>query len=69
MKQDRVMVVLQVIAAARQNIEEAKRIVDDEALQVGDRNIIDHAIATITSEVDMLTRTFGDMLEDPTKRE
>lgn len=63
------MTVLQVISAARQNIEEGKRIVDEDALQVGDRNIIDHAIATITSELEMLSRTFREMLEDPTKRE
>lgn len=62
------MVVLELITSARQNIDEAKRIVDEETLQVGDRNIIDHAIATLTSEVDMLSRTFREILEDPTKQ-
>jgi hypothetical protein len=67
MKRDAVMMVLQIVATARQNVEEAKRFVDEEALQVGDRNIIDHAIATITSEMDILAQTLRDMLEDPTK--
>jgi hypothetical protein len=67
MKRDVVMTVLQVLATARQNVDEAKRIVDEEALQVGDRNIIDHAMATITSEMDILAQTLRDILEDPTK--
>ena len=69
MKRDVVMAVLQTVATARQNVEETKRIVDEEALQVGDRNIIDHAIATIIGEMDVLAQTLKDMLEDVTKNE
>lgn len=63
------MTVIQIVAAASQNTDEMKKIVDDEALQVGDRNIVDHAIATIASEIEMLSRTFRDILDDPTKSE
>ena len=69
MKRDGVLTVLQILTTARENVEEVKRIVDAEALQVGDRNVIDHAIATITGEMDMLTQTLRGILEDPTKNE
>lgn len=69
MKRDAIMTVIQIVAAASQNTDEMKKIVDDEALQVGDRNIVDHAIATIASEIEMLSRTFRDILDDPTKSE
>jgi hypothetical protein len=69
MKRDAILTVLQIVATVRQNGEEMKKIVDDEALQVGDRNVVDHAIATLTNEIEMLSRTFRDMLEDPTKSE
>lgn len=62
-------VALQLIATARRNIEETTKIVDEEALQVGDRNVLAQSIATIASELDVLARTFRDMLDDPTKSE
>lgn len=67
MTREKVTGVLQIVEIAQQSIEEVRRIVDEEALQVGDRNILDHSIATITSELEIVRRTFGDMLEDPTK--
>jgi hypothetical protein len=69
MKRDAIETMLQLVATARQNADEMARIVSDEALQVGDRNVIEHALATIASEVEMLSRTFKDMVEDPTKNE
>lgn len=69
MKRDAIEKMLQLVATTQRNADEMARIVGDEALQVGDRNVIDHAIATIANEVAMLSRTFKDMVEDPTKNE
>ena len=61
------MQVLDVVRVMREGAEGLRRIVDAEALQVSDRNIIDHSVATISSEVEVLRRTLSDMLDDPTK--
>ncbi|MEO8381769.1 MAG: hypothetical protein ABI779_19055 [Acidobacteriota bacterium] len=69
MKRETVTAVLQRLRAIRANVDETRKIIDEEGLQVGDRNIIDHALATVISEVDVLSRTLGDMLADPSKIE
>lgn len=69
MKRDTVTTALQVVANARQSIEELRAIVDGEALRVSDRHLIDQAISTIAGEMEALTQTLGQMLEDPTKSE
>lgn len=67
MNRDTILALLQLVETIWLNVEEAKRTVDGDALQVSDRHIIDHSIATIMSEVAVLARTFAGMLEDPTK--
>ena len=67
MKRETVMQVLDLVKVMREGADELRRIVDAEALQVGDRNVIDHSVATISSEVEVLRQTLSDMLVDHTK--
>jgi len=69
MKRETVLAVLQLVSSMRESVEEAGHIVDEEALQVGDRNIIDHSLNTIGDEIEVLSRTFSDMLADPSRIE
>lgn len=52
---------------ARQNVDEMKRIIDAEALQAGERNIVGHAVATMTAEIVALSTALRVMLENPAK--
>jgi hypothetical protein len=69
MKRETVMAALQLVGAMRGSLEETHRLVDAEALQVGDRNLIDGSLTTIENEIRVLSRTFEDMLNDETKIE
>lgn len=69
MKRESVERMLQLLAFMRTKLDELRQIADEEALQVGDRNLIDRQISAIGDEVEVLLRTLSDMLDDPTKFE
>ena len=67
MERETVIALLQLVGRMCHDLDDVRRIIDAEALQVGDRNMIDHALTTITGEVEVLSRTLSDMLTDPSK--
>ena len=69
MQRKTVTAILQSVGAIRRSVDEVRRRLDVEALQVGDRSMIERALDTINGEFDVLERTFSDMLADPTKVE
>lgn len=69
MKRDTVMGVLQLVSATRATADEALRVVRADALQVGDRNILENALSSIGSELNTVSATLADMLLDPSRVE
>jgi hypothetical protein len=69
MKRDTVMSVLQLVSATRATAGEALEVVRTDALQVGDRNVLEHALSSIGSELDTVAATLADMLLDPSRVE
>ena len=69
MQRATIMAILRSVSTIRHDVEVVRRKLDDEALQVGDRVMIDRTLHTIGSEFEVLDRTLSEMLTDPTKVE
>jgi hypothetical protein len=67
MKRETVLAFLELVETFRYSAQEAKRVARREALEASDRQIIVRSIATILTEVDVLSRTLNDILQDPKK--
>ena len=59
--------VLQLVGSMRETLDDVRQIVDEEALPVSDRNMVDRALTIVAAEIEVVSRTLSDMLTDPTK--
>ena len=69
MRRETAVAALRLVGSLRGHVEETRRLVDEEALQVGDRNLIDQTLTTIAGEIEVLARAFADMLADGSRIE
>lgn len=67
MRRDSATTLLQLAAAIREELGQIRQIVDAEALQVGDRHLLEHSIDAIGDDLDALSEAVSAILTDPTK--
>ena len=67
MKRETTVAVLQLVGTIREDLREVRTIVDHESLHVGDRNMIEHTLIAISTEIEALFQTLSDLLNDPTR--
>lgn len=69
MNRENIQKMRELLESVRSAIDAVRHIVDEEALQVGDRNMMEREINVVRKGVDKLLHESAAMLADPTRIE
>lgn len=69
MRRETALALLEKASQVSDAVKEIRQVIDSEALQVGDRSMIEHSLSIVATEVEALASTLGGIIKDPTKTE